>query len=79
MLSGTLEQAGLHKVPDQIRVRRAYREQAVLRLMATSMSTAEELCLSVNTVKAHLVAIYRKPAVGRRREAMFRARQLELL
>ncbi|GID25534.1 LuxR C-terminal-related transcriptional regulator [Paractinoplanes brasiliensis] len=59
-----------------------YREQAVLRLMATSMSTAEiaeELCLSVNTVKTHLAAIYRKLAVGRRREAVFRARQLELL
>jgi LuxR family maltose regulon positive regulatory protein len=59
-----------------------YREQAVLRLMATSMSTAEiaaELCLSVNTVKTHLAAIYRKLSVGRRREAVFRARELELL
>ena len=59
-----------------------HREQAVLRLMATSMSTAEiadELCLSVNTVKTHLGAIYRKLSVGRRREAVMRARQLELL
>ena len=59
-----------------------HREQAVLRLMATSMSTADiadELCLSVNTVKTHLAAIYRKLSVGRRREAVFRARELELL
>jgi LuxR family maltose regulon positive regulatory protein len=59
-----------------------HREHAVLRLMATSMSTAEmadELCLSVNTVKTHLAAIYRKLSVGRRREAVFRARELELL
>jgi LuxR family maltose regulon positive regulatory protein len=58
------------------------REQAVLRLMTTSMSTAEiadELCLSINTVKTHLAAIYRKLSVGRRREAVSRARQLELL
>jgi LuxR family maltose regulon positive regulatory protein len=59
-----------------------HREQGVLRLVATNMSTAEiadELCLSVNTVKTHLAAIYRKLSVGRRREAVFRARQLELL
>jgi LuxR family maltose regulon positive regulatory protein len=58
------------------------REQAVLRLMATSMATveiADELCLSVNTVKTHLAAIYRKLSVGRRRDAVFRARDLELL
>lgn len=59
-----------------------HREQAVLRLMATSMATmeiADELCLSVNTVKTHLSAIYRKLSVGRRRDAVFRARELELL
>jgi LuxR family maltose regulon positive regulatory protein len=58
------------------------REQAVLRLMTTSMSTAQiadELCLSVNTIKTHLAAIYRKLSVGRRREAVLRARELELL
>ena len=54
----------------------------MLRLMTTSMSTAEiaeELCLSVNTIKTHLSAIYRKLSVGRRREAVFRARELELI
>jgi LuxR family transcriptional regulator, maltose regulon positive regulatory protein len=58
------------------------REQAVLRLMATGMSTAQlagELHLSVNTVKSHLAAIYRKLAVGGRRDAVYRARELELL
>ena len=46
------------------------------------MSTAEiadELCVSVNTVKTHVAAIYRKLATPRRRDAVLRARQLELL
>lgn len=58
------------------------RELAVLRFLATSMSTAEiadELCVSVNTVKTHLAAIYRKLAARRRREAVLRAREFELL
>jgi LuxR family transcriptional regulator, maltose regulon positive regulatory protein len=58
------------------------REQAVLRLMATSMSAADiaaELFLSVSTVKTHMAAIYRKLSVGRRRHAVLRARELELL
>lgn len=58
------------------------RERAVLRYLATSMSTAgiaDELCLSVNTVKTHLAAIYRKLAIRGRREAVLRARQLELM
>jgi LuxR family maltose regulon positive regulatory protein len=58
------------------------RELAVLRFLATGMSTteiADELCLSANTVKTHLAAIYRKLAVGRRRDAVLRARELELI
>lgn len=58
------------------------RERAVLRFLATSMSNSEiadELCLSVNTVKTHLAAIYRKLPARRRREAVQRARQLELI
>jgi LuxR family transcriptional regulator, maltose regulon positive regulatory protein len=58
------------------------RERAVLRFLATTMSTAEiadELYLSVNTVKTHLASIYRKLAAGKRREAVLRARELELL
>jgi LuxR family transcriptional regulator, maltose regulon positive regulatory protein len=58
------------------------REQAVLRFLATSLSPAEiadQMCLSVNTVKTHLAAIYRKLSASRRREAVTRARELELL
>lgn len=58
------------------------RELTILRLLATSMSNSEiadELCLSVNTVKTHLAAIYRKLPASRRREAVSRARQLELI
>ena len=58
------------------------RELSVLRFLATSMSIteiADELCLSVNTVKTHIAAIYRKLPAGRRREAVLRARELELI
>lgn len=58
------------------------RERAVLRLLTTSMSTgeiADELCVSVNTVKTHLAAIYRKLGARRRREAVLRAREYEML
>jgi len=58
------------------------RELTILRFLATSMSTAEiagELCLSVNTVKTHIAAIYRKLPAARRREAVLRARELELI
>jgi LuxR family transcriptional regulator, maltose regulon positive regulatory protein len=58
------------------------RELTILRFLATSMSTSEiasELYLSVNTVKTHLAAIYRKLPATRRREAVQRARQLELI
>jgi LuxR family transcriptional regulator, maltose regulon positive regulatory protein len=58
------------------------REVTILRLLTTSMSTSEiadELCLSVNTVKTHLAAIYRKLPASRRREAVVRARELELI
>jgi LuxR family transcriptional regulator, maltose regulon positive regulatory protein len=58
------------------------RELTILRFLGTSMSTteiADELHLSVNTVKTHLANIYRKLAVSRRREAVLRARELELI
>ncbi len=65
-------------MPDPLTVR----ERSVLRLLATNMSTAEiadEMCVSVNTVKTHLAAIYRKLATRKRRETVLRARELELL
>jgi LuxR family maltose regulon positive regulatory protein len=58
------------------------RERAVLRLLPTMMSNQEiagELYVSVNTIKTHLKAIYRKLDVADRREAVRRARMLELL
>ena len=59
------------------------REREVLRHVATGMlSTAEvasEMCISINTVKAHLKSSYRKLAATHRGEAVRRARQLELI
>jgi LuxR family transcriptional regulator, maltose regulon positive regulatory protein len=58
------------------------REVTILRLLATSMSIAEiadELDISINTIKSHQAAIYRKLPASRRREAVRRGRQLELI
>ena len=58
------------------------REQSVLRFLPTLMSNAEiagELFVTSNTVKTHLKSIYRKLGVSRRRDAVERARALELL
>jgi LuxR family maltose regulon positive regulatory protein len=57
-------------------------EGVVLRFLPTLMSNAEiadAMHLSVNTVKTHLKALYRKLGVERRRDAVVRARQLDLL
>jgi LuxR family transcriptional regulator, maltose regulon positive regulatory protein len=58
------------------------REGEVLRFLPTMMSNADiasELFVSVNTVKTHVKSIYRKLDVGRRQEAVRRARQLHIL
>lgn len=58
------------------------REAAVLRCLPTMMSNREiatELYVSVNTVKTHLKHIYRKLDAADRREAVRRARELQLL
>jgi LuxR family maltose regulon positive regulatory protein len=58
------------------------RETAVLRFLPTMMSNHEiaaELFVSVNTAKTHLRAIYRKLGATDRREAVQRARELQLL
>ncbi|MET9562938.1 LuxR C-terminal-related transcriptional regulator [Streptomyces tauricus] len=58
------------------------RERDVLRQLAQMMTTeeiADELYVSVNTVKTHLKSVYRKLAVTRRSAAVRRARELELL
>jgi ATP/maltotriose-dependent transcriptional regulator MalT len=58
------------------------REQAVLGYLPTMLKSAEiasDLYISVNTVKTHQRAIYRKLGVGNRREAVDQARALNLL
>ena len=58
------------------------RELEVLRYLPTMFNAgeiADELHVSVNTVKAHLRSIYRKLDVSRRREAVVRAREVGIL
>jgi LuxR family maltose regulon positive regulatory protein len=58
------------------------RELIVLRYMPTMLKTAEiakDLFVSVNTVKSHQRAIYRKLDVTTRRAAVERARDLHLV
>jgi LuxR family maltose regulon positive regulatory protein len=58
------------------------REHAVLRYLPTMMSNheiADELFVSVNTVKTHLKAIYRKLDASGRRAAVQRGRELGLM
>lgn len=57
-------------------------ERAVLRALRTSQSQrliAEELSISINTVKTHTSAIYRKLGVSSRDDAIGRAIELGLL
>jgi LuxR family transcriptional regulator, maltose regulon positive regulatory protein len=58
------------------------RELAVLRLLPARLSNREigrQLYVSVNTVRSHIQAVYRKLGVGARAEAVARARELGLL
>ena len=58
------------------------RELTVLRFLQSVLSNEEiasKMFVSVNTVKTHVRNIYRKLGVGRRREAVRRARELQLL
>jgi LuxR family maltose regulon positive regulatory protein len=58
------------------------RETAVLQYLPTLMSNAEiarSLHLSINTVKSHLKAVYRKLGAEGRRDAVLRGRELELI
>jgi LuxR family maltose regulon positive regulatory protein len=58
------------------------REIEVLQHLPTLMSSTEiakGLHLSVNTVKTHLKAVYRKLGVEGRREAVLRGQELELI
>ena len=58
------------------------RERAVLPYLATHLKAGEiasDLYLSVNTVKSHQQAIYRKLGVSSRRDAVDRGRELGLI
>jgi LuxR family maltose regulon positive regulatory protein len=58
------------------------RERAVLALLPSLLSAAEiadELTVSVNTVKTHIRSIYTKLGVSSRRDAVARARERDLL
>jgi LuxR family maltose regulon positive regulatory protein len=58
------------------------RELQVLRLLSTHLSSteiAEELVISVNTVRSHIKNIYGKLGVHRRSDAVQRAHELKLL
>jgi LuxR family maltose regulon positive regulatory protein len=72
------ERRAVATLPDAL----SEREAAVLRFLPTMMSNQEiaaELFVSVNTVKTHLKAIYRKLDVEDRRSAVRRARELSLI
>jgi ATP/maltotriose-dependent transcriptional regulator MalT len=59
-----------------------HQERATLALLPTLMSNEEiaaALHVSINTVKCHLKAVYRKLGVERRRDAVLRARHLGVL
>jgi LuxR family maltose regulon positive regulatory protein len=73
---------------DELAARRALadplteREQTVLRYLPSTLSTAEiarELYVTVNTIKSHQRTVYRKLGAGNRRDAVRRARALQLL
>ena len=54
----------------------------MLRYLPTKLSApeiADQLCLSVNTVKTHISHVYDKLGVNRRHEAVEQARALGLL
>jgi LuxR family maltose regulon positive regulatory protein len=58
------------------------RELQVLRLLTTHLSSTDiagELIISVNTVRSHIKHIYSKLNVHNRREAIIRAKELDLI
>ena len=81
MLAG--QQAAARRRPGRTPARAAQpRRDRVLRYLPTKLSApeiADELYLSVNTVKTHMRHLYDKLGVHRRHEAVEQARALGLL
>jgi LuxR family transcriptional regulator, maltose regulon positive regulatory protein len=74
--------AGRPAAPGPLVVPLSEREQVVLRYLSSRLSAgeiADELYVSMNTVKTHIKSIYRKLDTNRRWDAVKRARQLQLL
>jgi LuxR family transcriptional regulator, maltose regulon positive regulatory protein len=74
--------AGRPAAPATLVVPLSEREQVVLRYLSSRLSAgeiADELYVSLNTVKTHIKSIYRKLDTNRRWDAVKRARQLQLL
>ena len=73
---------GRPAAPAALLVPLSEREQVVLRYLSSRLSAgeiADELYVSLNTVKTHIKSIYRKLDTNRRWDAVKRARQLQLL
>jgi LuxR family transcriptional regulator, maltose regulon positive regulatory protein len=73
---------GQDSAPAPLVVPLSEREQVVLRYLSSRLSAgeiADELYVSLNTVKTHIKSIYRKLDANRRWDAVKRARQLQLL
>ena len=82
LLASLSEQPVAVRSPIALRDPLTERELTVLRFLPTMMSNAEiadELYVSVNTVKTHVKHLYRKLDVRDRRSAIRRARELRLL
>jgi LuxR family maltose regulon positive regulatory protein len=76
-LEGEMHRRGMTELIEPL----SEREMEVLRLLTTPLSTpeiAEELYLSVHTVRSHVRSIYRKLNVHKRMEAIQRAKELDL-
>jgi len=70
--TGLADKPGIPALQEQL----SDHEIEVLRYLPSVLTAGEigaELCVSVNTVKAHLRSIYRKLGVTRRRDAVVRA------
>jgi LuxR family maltose regulon positive regulatory protein len=84
-LAETIERRGRparRAAPDVLAEPLSEREQAILGYLPSMMSNQEiagALMISVNTVKTHLKAIYRKLDAPGRREAVERAREVALI